>query len=164
MKNILLYATIVLTGLFVSSCEKDYDSGTAIDGGADMGNIRWIKQFAIGKKTYFVTFSSKQVEGGINPLQATIYLENMQSVTGYKIEIDPRMPDMENHSSPSNRPLEWNVEKNVYEGTLNITMTGWWRLNLKIYNEAGNLIGGSDVVGADFENGGSSTIYWDIEI
>jgi hypothetical protein len=164
MKDILLCAIIVLSGLLVSSCEKDYESGAVIDGGADMGNTRWIKQFAVGKKAYFVTFSSKQLENGINSLQATIYLENMQSVTGYKIEIDPRMPDMENHSSPNNKPLEWNVEKSVYEGTLNITMTVWWRLNLKIYNEAGSLIGGSDVVGADFENGGSSTIYWDIEI
>jgi hypothetical protein len=163
MMNILLYTTIFLSVLLVS-CERDYEPGATIDGAADISSTRWIKQFAISKKTYFVTFSSKQLEDGINILQATIYLENMKPVTGYKIEIDPRMPDMGNHSSPDNQALEWNAKKSVYEGTLNITMTGWWRLNLKVYNEAGDLIGGNDVVGDDFENGGSSTIYWDVEI
>jgi hypothetical protein len=164
MKNIFIYITILLSGLLVS-CERDYEPGaTTDDGAADISNTKWIKQFAVGTKTYFVTFSSSQLENGINQLQANIYLENMKPVTGYKIKIDPRMPDMENHSSPNNKPLEWNAEKNVYEGALNFTMTGWWRLNLQIYNEKGDLIGGNEVVGADFEKGGSSSIYWDVEI
>jgi hypothetical protein len=69
------------------------------------------------------------------------------------------MPDMENHSSPNNQALAWNVDKGLYEGRLNLTMTGWWRLNLKVFDEKGDLIGGADVEGQ-----GSSTIYWDVDI
>jgi hypothetical protein len=159
MKNILLYAIIVLATLLVS-CEKDYENDApTTDVGADISSTKWIQTFETGKKTYYVFFTSAFLDNGVNQLQATIYLENMKPVTGYRIEIDPRMPDMENHSSPNNKPLEWNAEKNIYEGVLNLTMTGWWRLNLKVYDDEGNLLGGTDVEGQ-----GSSALYWDIDI
>jgi hypothetical protein len=155
-KNAFLLGIILC--LFVS-CERDYEPEILAIVGADISNTTWIKTFAIGKKTYYVLFSSPLLEEGINTLQANIYLENMKPVTGYRIEIDPRMPDMENHSSPSNVPLLWHDDKGYYEGALNLTMTGWWRLNLKVYDDKENLIGGETVEGQ-----GSSTLYWDTEI
>ncbi|MDR1938881.1 MAG: FixH family protein, partial [Tannerellaceae bacterium] len=150
MKPIFYYSIIIaLAALFVS-CEKDYEAeASPVDGAAGIGDTRWIRTFAAGEKTYYVFFSSARLEEGVNVLQATVYLENMKSITAYRIEIDPRMPDMENHSSPNNKPLEWNAEKNAYQGTLNLTMTGWWRLNLKVYDDKGDLVGGSDVIGKD---------------
>jgi hypothetical protein len=156
MKTIIL---ITIVALF-ASCERDYEAEIVSgDGVAGISDTRWIKTFAAGKDVYYVFFSSPRPEEGINALQATIYLENMKPVTAYRIEIDPRMPDMANHSSPNNKPLTWNAEKSIYEGTLNLTMTGWWRLNLKVFDEKGNLIGGSEVVAQE-----SSDLYWDVEI
>jgi hypothetical protein len=159
MKAIFFYSIIVLSALFVS-CEKDGEpEAPVVDGGAEISDTKWIKTFAAGKKTYYVLFSSPRLEEGVNTLRAAVYLENMKPVTGYRIDIDPRMPDMQNHSSPNNKPLEWNDEKDIYEGLVNLTMTGWWRLNLKVFDDKGDLIGGSDVEGQ-----GASDLFWDVEI
>ncbi|MDR0542448.1 MAG: FixH family protein [Dysgonamonadaceae bacterium] len=164
MKHIFLCVT-VLFSCFLVSCERDFEPESSGNIPADspavsVGNAKWVRTVYSANKTFYVFFlSPKMLEDGINNLQAVIYLENMKTVTGYRIEIDPRMPDMENHSSPNNKPLEWNAGKNIYEGVLNLTMTGWWRLNLKVYDENNSLIGGSKVDGQS-----SSMLYWDVDI
>lgn len=158
LKNLILLAVAVISGSFVS-CERDYEPEISPADGTDISGITWIQSFAAGGKTFYVLFASPRPEEGSNLLQARICLETMIPVTGYRIEIDPRMPDMGNHSSPNNRPLVWQADKGCYEGALNLTMTGWWRLNLKVYDGNDNLIGGETVEGQ-----GSSTLYWDIEI
>ncbi|MDR2086174.1 MAG: FixH family protein [Dysgonamonadaceae bacterium] len=159
MKAVLLY-TLISLSVFIVSCERDYEPERLVnDEGTGTGNTTWIKSFTTGKTSYYLFFTSPRLEEGINTLRAVLYLENMKPVAGYTIAIDPRMPDMENHSSPNNQPLEWNAEKRIYEGTLNLTMTGWWRLNLQVYDDKGNLTGGNAVEGQ-----GSSSLYWDIEI
>jgi hypothetical protein len=70
---------------------------------------------------------------GSNVLSA--YLYRMQDartflpLEGYTIRLDPRMPGMGNHSSPNNRDLTSKGE-GYYEGLVNLTMTGYWKLNL----------------------------------
>jgi hypothetical protein len=86
-------------------------------------------------------------------------LPYLPEADAWRIEIDPRMPDMGNHTSENNRALKWNAAADCYEGTLNLSMTGLWRINLKVYDKSGVLAGGEDV-----SAGGSSTLYWDIEI
>jgi hypothetical protein len=70
----------------------------------------------------------------------------------WRIEIDPRMPSMNNHTSAGNRALEWNSAAGCYEGTVNLSMTGLWRINLKVYGKNG--VPASE----------GSTLFWDIEM
>jgi hypothetical protein len=145
-----IFTAILLFVLFVA-CERDYEPTPVDTCGVDISDAKWVKTFSTVKATYYVFFSSPALEEGTNSLRAKIYLENMKPVTGFRIEIDPRMPDMGNHSSPNNKPLEWNAEQNIYEGAVNLTMTGWWRLYLTVLNAAGELIT-------------SEEIYWDVYI
>jgi hypothetical protein len=159
-KNMILL-TIIFTCTLFTSCERDYEPNSIAENAGTnvLGDVKWLKSITIGATTYYVFFSSNKLVEGINSLQASIYSGTMKPVTSLKIEIDPRMPDMENHSSSNNRPLEWNAEKNVYEGRVNLTMTGWWRLHLRVYDTEGNLLGGSDI-----DEQVSSNLYWDVEI
>ncbi|MDR2859075.1 MAG: FixH family protein [Mediterranea sp.] len=129
-------------------------------------NAKWIQSFKIGDETYYLTIVSPlALKEGSNTLKA--YINKVEDSLlpyetvdgGYKIEIDPRMPDMDNHSSPNNKALEWDAQEGIYKGTLNLSMTGHWRINLKVLSTTGDLIGGTDVEGA-----GNSTLYWDIHI
>ncbi len=72
---------------------------------------------------------------------------NFGIVKNYKVEIDPRMPEksMGNHSSPNNKHLEYDPQNKLYKGRVNFTMNGYWVLNLKVYDDKGNLVGGTDV-------------------
>ena len=78
-------------------------------------------------------------------------------VDHYLIDHDPRMPTMDNHGSPNNQPMAFD-EQGLYKGQLSLTMTGLWRLNLKVFDENNKLIKGNTV---DEENPKSS-IYFEI--
>ncbi|MGI9526175.1 MAG: hypothetical protein ACR2MS_03580 [Weeksellaceae bacterium] len=80
-------------------------------------------------------------------------------VKNYTVALDPRMPSMGNHSSPNNEDYTYNAEKSIYEGKLSLTMTGYWKLNLKVMNEEGVVIGGTDVT----DTNESSDVYVEIE-
>ncbi|MGG5506888.1 MULTISPECIES: hypothetical protein [unclassified Myroides] len=68
------------------------------------------------------------------------------SVDGYKLFLDPRMPEpsMGNHSSPNNKDLIQG-EDALYYGVVNYTMTGNWTLNFILQNDKGRLIKGTKV-------------------
>ncbi len=71
---------------------------------------------------------------GMNDCEIAVhYKENMMSfppVTDLSIEISPEMPSMD-HGSPNNvNPVH--SENGHYEGNVNFTMTGWWRIHLLI--------------------------------
>lgn len=75
-------------------------------------------------------------------------MENMMSfaqVKNFKIALDPRMPDMGNHSSPNNQDLTFNENDGFYEGKVALTMSGFWVLNLKLFDDQGTLLKGDDV-------------------
>ena len=60
-------------------------------------------------------------------------------LANYTIEIDPRIPEMDNHTSPNNVNLTYNSTSGIYKGKLNLTMTGSRKVNL-IIRDAGNLV------------------------
>ena len=74
------------------------------------------------------------------------------------MEIDPRMPDMGNHTSPDNTPLV-KQQDGSYQGTINLTMTGLWRIHLTVKDAKGNVVAGGDNLSDGF-----SSLYWDVTI
>ncbi|MBZ4188920.1 hypothetical protein [Niabella beijingensis] len=97
-----------------------------------------------------------------NDMTAVLYrMETMMSfpvVENYKIKIDPRMPGMGNHSSPNNTDLIQGGDK-MYQGKLSLTMTGYWKINLMLQNDAGAVIKGEAVT----DTNKSSSIYFELE-
>lgn len=105
----------------------------------------------------------KNPEIGINEFTAVLYkMENMMSfpvVENYEITLDPRMPGMDNHSSPNNQNLVYNPVTKRYEGKLSLTMTGYWKINLKLLNENGETVMGNEVTETD----PASDLYFELE-
>ncbi len=99
----------------------------------------------------------------VNDIQAMIFrmqdMLNFPVVNNYRIRIDPRMPGMGNHSSPNNVDLIQNTGDKNYYGKLSLTMTGYWRINLQLQNEAGNMVKGEPVTTTNE----SSSIFFEIE-
>ena len=85
----------------------------------------------------------------------TPYLLSSETFT---IEIDPRMPDMGNHTSPGNIALSQQIDGS-YQGAINLTMTGLWRIHLTIRDKNGNVVSGGDD-----QSDGYSSLYWDVTI
>jgi len=86
-----------------------------------------------------VGLSNPQV--GINDFEITLHKKsNMMSfpaIDNYSVEIVPEMPSM-GHGSPNNvNPIL--TSNGHYVGKVNFTMTGLWRVNLKLYKN-GTLI------------------------
>jgi len=105
----------------------------------------------------------KDPKVAINDLQAVLYkMENMMSfpmVENYKITVDPRMPGMGNHSSPNNVDMTYNSSTKMYNGKLSLTMTGYWKINLKLMNQSGEVLKGEDVTELNPE----SSLYFELE-
>jgi hypothetical protein len=80
-------------------------------------------------------------------------------VENFKLKLDPRMPSMGNHSSPNNADLTWDAAGKIYRGTVNFSMTGYWKLNLILQNSAGETLYGNPVSG-DAE---ASSLYFEVE-
>lgn len=89
-------------------------------------------------------------------------MESMMSfpvVDNFKIKIDPRMPSMGNHSSPNNVDLTQSSADKLYHGKLNLTMTGYWKINLQLENALGEIVKGEPV--SDTNEG--SSIFLELE-
>ena len=88
---------------------------------------------------------------GVNDFEITLHtMESMMSFPGedsYTVEIDPYMPAM-GHGSPNNVNPTHSAEGH-YDGSVNFTMTGLWRINL-------NIMDGSEVV--------DSTSYFEVTL
>ena len=99
----------------------------------------------------------------VNDFAALLFkMENMMTfpvVEGYSIEIDPRMPGMGNHSSPNNEHLTFDSSNLMYKGKLSLTMTGYWKINLKVKNATGEVLKGEDVT----EENEASSLYFEME-
>ena len=89
---------------------------------------------------------SKKSEKATNPYQIANEV--------FTIDIDPRMPDMGNHTSPNNTPLV-KQEDGSYKGTVNLTMTGLWRIHLTVKDSEGNVVAGGEEL---------SSLYWDVTL
>jgi hypothetical protein len=99
----------------------------------------------------------------INEMKVGLYkMENMMTfpvVEDYTITLDPRMPGMGNHSSPNNTDLAYNNADNFYYGDLSLTMTGYWKLNLKLMNSNDEILKGENVT----EGNEASSLYLELE-
>ncbi|MVT08750.1 FixH family protein [Chitinophaga tropicalis] len=99
----------------------------------------------------------------VNTMTAVLYkMESMSAFTvadNFRIKIDPRMPGMNNHTSPNNKALTQSNTGGVYKGALSLTMTGYWKINLQLEDAQGNLLKGEPVT----ETNESSSIWFEIE-
>lgn len=109
----------------------------------------------------FVNPQDPQV--AVNDFQAVLYkMEDMMTfsvVENYTIAVDPRMPSMGNHSSPNNQDMVYNAATKMYDGKLSFTMTGFWKINLKLLDISGETIKGEDVT----EEHPESSLYFELE-
>ncbi|MDG2195076.1 MAG: hypothetical protein P8K77_09590 [Polaribacter sp.] len=105
----------------------------------------------------------KEPTVGLNDFKIGLYkMESMMSfpvVENFMIKHDPRMPSMGNHSSPNNTDLTFNTASKIYEGELSLTMTGYWKLNLMLYNNLNQLVKGEEVT----ESNEASSLFLEIE-
>ncbi|MGB0837865.1 MAG: hypothetical protein ACPGRE_07175 [Flavobacteriaceae bacterium] len=115
---------------------------------------------ATDQEKYILTYiSPNQPEIAINNLTLGLFkMETMMSfpvVENFSLLSDPRMPSMDNHSSPNNTPLIYKEEDQNYQGNLSLTMSGLWNLNFILQNEQGEAIYGTEVT----ENNITSELY-----
>jgi hypothetical protein len=126
----------------------------------------WIKSFKAGDDTYYISLvNPTDWKTGKNTIKAYVSRKNTPATTPYGlaqeqfvVDIDPRMPDMGNHTSPDNVGLSLQ-EDGSYQGTVNLTMTGKWRIHFTVKDKDGNVVAGGD----DLSDGYSS-LYWDVTI
>jgi hypothetical protein len=99
----------------------------------------------------------------VNDMITGLYkMENMMSfpiVKNFTVKLDPRMPSMDNHSSPNNEDLTYNASSSMYDGKLSLTMTGYWKLNLMLYNTEAELLKGEEVT----DTNESSSLFLELE-
>ena len=126
----------------------------------------WLKNFKWNDQTYFLSLvNPTDWLTGRNTITAYVSQKSNPITTPYAlaeeqftIEIDPRMPDMGNHTSPDNVSLTKQADGS-YQGTVNLTMTGRWRIHLTVKDAQGNVVAGGDEL-AD----GYSSLYWEVII
>ena len=126
----------------------------------------WLKSFKVGNDTYYLSLvNPNDWKTGTNAIQAYISKKSNPATTPYAVaaetftvEIDPRMPDMGNHTSPGNVALA-KQPNGSYQGSINLTMTGLWRIHLTVKDAQGNV-----VAGGDSQKDGFSSLYWDVTL
>lgn len=139
---------------------------TVINVNALASGLAWLKSFKVGDSTYYLSLvNPNNFQTGINTIQAYVSKQGTDKKKPYlpaeetfTIEITPTMPDMGDHSSPNNEPLLLQ-ESGVYEGKLNLSMTGLWNIHLVVKDKDGNI-----VAGGDNDSSGYSSLYWTITI
>ncbi len=123
----------------------------------------WLKSFKLGEDNYFLSLvNPNDWKTGSNTIKAYISKKSNPITTPYAlatetftVEIDPRMPDMGNHTSPDNSPLV-KQQNGSYQGTINLTMTGLWRIHFTVKDAKGNVVAGGEEE--------LSSLYWDVTI
>ena len=122
----------------------------------------WLKSFKVGDDTYYLSLvNPNEWQTGTNSIRAYVSKKSAKATTPYLIAensftigIDPRMPDMGNHTSPNNTALVKQTDGS-YQGTINLTMTGLWRIHLTVKDADGNVVAGGEEL---------SSLYWDVTI
>jgi hypothetical protein len=132
------------------------------------GRLRY-KRFKGSDDAYYyavlVNPTESNVQVGTNDISAYLYkqkdLYTFNPVKNYSIEIDPRMPDpsMGNHTSPYNVNLKYDTSAGLYKGKLNLTMTGYWKINLIVKDSVNSVIKGDSIKGTTT----ASSIYFELE-
>lgn len=132
---------------------------------ARLASVR-LRGFKQGDDTYYLTLANvEEWQTGSNTITAYVSKKGSVATVGYAIateqftiDIVPTMPDMGNHTSPDNTPLT-RQQDGSHQGTINLTMTGLWRIHLTVRDAGGNIVAGGD----DLSDGYSS-LYWEVTI
>jgi len=140
------------------------ETGITVDALPD--GQQWLKSFKSGDDTYYLSLVNPlDWKTGKNTIVAYVSKKNTPATTPYGlaqeqfvVEIDPRMPDMGNHTSPDNVTLTLQADGS-YQGTVNLTMTGRWRIHLTVKDVAGNVVAGGDNLSDGF-----SSLYFEVTI
>jgi hypothetical protein len=139
-----------------------YEASSDIDVSASSKQIVTTFTGSDSKKYILAYIEPKNPKIAVNDLIVGVWkMQNMTDfpvVNGYTVKIDPRMPSMGNHSSPNNADAKQNNSE-LYFGKLSLTMTGYWKINLQLADENGNILKGEDVTDTNPE----SSIYFEIE-
>lgn len=102
-----------------------------------------------GVKYILALVEPQKPEVKINDMVVGLYkMESMMSfpvIENFKINLDPRMPSMGNHSSPNNEDLVYDLTSKMYKGKLSLTMKGYWKLNLILRNQNNEILKGEAV-------------------
>ena len=122
----------------------------------------WLKSFKVGNDTYYLSVvNPNEWQTGTNTITAYVSKKSEKATVPYAlaeaqytIDIDPRMPDMGNHTSPDNKALVRQADGS-YVGIINLTMTGLWRIHLTVRDAQGNVVAGGEEL---------SSLYWDVTI
>ena len=122
----------------------------------------WLKSLRVGDDTYYLSLvNPTDWQTGRNTIHAYVSKKSNPATAPYAlasetftIEIDPRMPDMDNHTSPDNTPLTKQTDGS-YQGNINLTMTGLWRIHLTVKDAEGNVVAGEKEL---------SSLFWDVTI
>lgn len=112
---------------------------------------------------YIVAMMPIEPEVAVNDFSAMVFkMESMMLfpiVENYTIIMDPRMPGMGNHTSPNNEDLMYDATSKLYTGKLSLTMTGYWKINLKLMNTNEEVLKGENIT----DEVESSSLYFEIE-
>lgn len=126
----------------------------------------WVRSFKLAGVTHYLTLADPtKWQTGENEVKAYVSVvpsDKTQpfalSTETFTIEIDPRMPDMGNHTSPANEALTRQPDGS-YSGRISLTMTGLWRIHLTVRNQNGDIVAGGDSLSDGF-----SSLFWEVTI
>ena len=113
----------------------------------------WLKSFKVGSDTYYLSLvNPNEWQTGTNDIRAYVSKKSATATVPYTQASET--PDMGNHTSPNNTPL---LKQNdgSYKGSINLTMTGLWRIHLTVKDQQGNIVAGGEEL---------SSLYWDVTI
>lgn len=100
-----------------------------------------------GENYLLALVAPSQPEMGSNTMVVALFKakeDRFPIVDDYTIRIDPRMPGMGNHSATGNEDLV-QVANGFYQGKVGFSMTGYWKLNLILENQSGDVLKGEPV-------------------
>lgn len=97
----------------------------------------------VDSASYFVSLvEPSSPEVGLNDFEVTVHkresMMNFPFESTLQVEIEPEMPTM-GHGSPDNvNPIHYSMGH--YKGTVNFTMTGYWKVNMTIKDANGTVL------------------------
>ncbi|MDR3118136.1 MAG: FixH family protein [Mediterranea sp.] len=142
----------------------DVKNAFRLDGNTPRKVIQTVVAADGSGKRYVISLVEPQ-HPAVGSNEITVYVHGREDantypeVAGFKLKLDPRMPSMENHSSPNNEDLSWDSAGRVYRGRVNFSMTGYWKLNLILQNSPGETLYGNAVTD-DIE---ASSLFFEVE-
>ncbi len=101
-----------------------------------------------GKKYMLAMIEPEKPKIGVNDIVVALFQRgdngDFPIVNNYTIKVDPRMPGMGNHSAPGNKDIV-QEDDGFYHGKVGFSMSGFWKINLMLENEAGEVVKGEQV-------------------